>query len=315
MSRLTISIDWGGSELKGACFGAGGLVRDFRFASANLRVIDDQGLAKICQKLGEIASSLPGQSHLWLIGAAGADDHTACKRLESGLLGSDDRSEGVAIYTDYACNHAACLAGKDGLLSINGTGSVLYGIYGTASLRIGGWGYLLDEIPSGSFFGRRALEGVLRHLEGECGYEAFADSFRERFYEPDRRQIIDGLYRSDSIQQRLGSFAPVLTDAYMAGNRAASSMIIDSTSRLAVAIGHLMQKLNLNRAEASGSGGLWAGWKPFAALIKEACTRHKLEIAWHERRHELFLGPIILHAKQDFASADLMNMINSGAKQ
>ena len=310
-----MSIDWGGTELKGACFGANGMIRDFRFPSANLRVLDEEGLNRICHKLREITLNLPGQSHLWLIGAAGADDQAATGRLKNALLNADESGEGVEIYSDYACNHAACLGGGDGLLSINGTGSVLYGLSGEKSLRISGWGYLLDETPSGSYFGRRAIEGTLRHLEGEPGYEAFAQAWRRRFDEPDRRRIIDELYRSNSIQQRLGSFAPVLTDAYEAGSMTASRMILDSASRLAACIGHLMRQLNLSSTTASGSGGLWAGWAPFAGLVKDACTQHKLETAWHERKYELFYGPIILHAKHDFASADLIKMINSGVKQ
>ena len=315
MSRLTISIDWGGTELKGTCFGAGVCLRDFRFSSMNLRVIDEESLQRQCLKLSELAKSLPGNAHFWLIGAAGADDQAAAGRLRATLLHADHLAEGVEIFSDYACNHAACLGGHDGLLSINGTGSVLFGQRGRQSVRAGGWGYLLDEAPSGSFFGRCAVAGVLRHLDGEPGYEAFAAAWKSRFSEPDRRLIIDELYRSTGIQQRLGSFATVLTDAFSAGSRAAEAMINSSITQLASSLGRLMQQLDLSEASASGSGGLWAGWPPFARLVDNACRQQQLTINWLPRACELSYGPLILHAKTDFASADLLTQLHTGAKQ
>lgn len=315
MSRLTISIDWGGTELKGACFNESGLVRDFRFPSGNLRAVDAAGCNAICLKLRDMAAALPGRSHLWLIGAAGADDLQAATRLKKTLSSCDSQSEDIEIFSDYACNHAACLAGGDGILSINGTGSVLYGVNGEKKARIGGWGYLLDETPSGSLFGKRAIEGVLRHLEGESGYTAFAHAWERRFDKPDRRHIIDELYRSSGIQNRLGTFAPVLTDAFDADNKAASRMLIDSVNLLARSLTHLMQQLAMSQTETVGSGGLWAGWPPFQKLVAEACRQHKLDIIWKKRACELFMGPLILHAKTDYASADLKKLLITGVKQ
>jgi len=315
VSRLTISIDWGGTELKGTCFGAGVCLRDFRFSSTNLRVIDEANLQRLCLKLTELAQSLRGDTHLWLIGAAGADDQAAAGLLRTTLLHADRLAEGVEIFSDYACNHAACLGGRDGLLSINGTGSVLFGLRGKQSVRSGGWGYLLDEAPSGSYFGRCAVAGVLRHIDGESGYEAFASAWKSRFSELDRRLIIDELYRSQGMQQRLGSFAPVLTDAFSNGSRAAETMINTSITQLVSSLQRLMQQLELTEASASGSGGLWAGWPPFAGLVANACRQQQLAIDWLPRACELSFGPLILHAKTDFASADLLNQLHTGAKQ
>ncbi len=315
MSRLTFSVDWGGTELKGACCGAAGLLRDFRFPSVNLRVIDADRLSHICHTLSATAGALAGESHLWLIGAAGADDLAAAERLRKALMTADGTAEGVEIYSDYACNHAACLGGSDGILSINGTGSVLYATNEAKSLRNGGWGYLLDSAPSGSYFGRCATEGVLRHLEGEPGYEAFATSWQARFSEPDRRRIIDELYRGGSIQQRLGICAPVLTDAFEAGNQAATAMVNDSIKKLAVSLQHLMRQMCMSRANASGSGGLWAGWAPFAGLVENACRQHDLSIKWQPRAFPLYFGPLILHAKTDYASADLLKLLQNGVNR
>ncbi len=315
MSRLTLSIDWGGTELKGAGCGATGLLRDFRFPSVNLRVIDADGLNHICRTLSDTAGTLGGESHLWLIGAAGADDMAAADRLKKALMATDSAAEGVEIYSDYACNHAACLSGGDGLLSINGTGSVLYATNGAKSLRTGGWGYLLDTVPSGGYFGRCAIEGVLRHLEGEPGYEAFAVAWQSRFSEPDRRRIIDELYRGSSIQQRLGNCAPILTDAFEAGNRAAAAMVHNSIEKLAASLKHLMKQLAMPRADASGSGGLWAGWAPFADLVDNACRQQNLSINWKPRSLPLFLGPLILHAKNDYASADMLKLLQNGVNR
>lgn len=311
MSRNYICIDWGGSELKGVCLTDQGFSRDFKYQSVNLRVADEQTLLEIALKLKNLADSLPGGTTLWLIGAAGADDAAASQRLKQLLASLDQQAEAIEIYSDYACNHAACLAGRDGILSINGTGSVLYGTADQEKLRTGGWGYLLDETPSGAYFGRRAIEGILRHLDGESGYENFYQACRNRFGEADRRRIIDELYRSSGIQARLGSYAPVLTASYDSGNPHAVKMIDDSVARLAAAIANQFRLLKITTAQACGSGGLWANWPTFSGLVSRACAARHLDICWHRREFELFYGPLILFARTDAGAADLIKTLKS----
>jgi N-acetylglucosamine kinase-like BadF-type ATPase len=299
--------------LSGACIDVSGLVRDFRFTAANLRAIDQEELRQICLQLSQIARSINSSSHIWLVGAAGANDMAAVERLKAMLRLTDKFCEEIEVYPDYICNHAACLGGKDGILSINGTGSVLFGVHQTISAKMGGWGYLIDETPSAAYFGRRAVESILRYLDGEPGFEAFVSAWQKRFEPPDRSRIIDELYRSPGIQKRLGQYAPVLTDAFAAGSLPAATIIIDSALKLVETISRLMQKLQAGTASACGSGGLWYNWAPFADIVEKACRQQKLALTWQPRQYELAIGPLLMHAKEDFASADLIKHLQHGA--
>lgn len=313
MSGLTISIDWGGTALTGACVNHAGLVHDFKLAAANIRTIDNEELKQICLRLSQIAETVASSGHRWLIGAAGGNDRAAASRLREMLQFTDKFYEELEVYPDYLCNHAACLGGTDGILSINGTGSVLFGVNGVVSARMGGWGYLLDETPSAAYFGRRAVEGVLRHLDGESGFEDFAISWGNHFDKPDRNRIIDELYRNPGIQKRLGRYAPVLTEAFASGNQPATTIILESTQKLVSSAQKLLQKLQIEKTTACGSGGLWQSWAPFADIVKEACRQCDLPLTWQPPQYELALGPLLVHAKKDFISADLTKLLQTGA--
>ncbi len=92
-------------------------------------------------------------------------------------------------------------------------------------------------------------------------------------------------------------------------------MLLDSVNLLARSLAHLMQQLAMSQAEAVGSGGLWAGWAPFRELVTGACRHHTVDITWKQRACDLFMGPLILHAKTDYASADLKKLLITGVKQ
>lgn len=291
-----VCLDWGGSDITGFCTGNNLMQKSFKIAGGNLRILKTEQLDEICLQLIRQLEAVTLKSTVWLIGAAGADDTEASKRLMNSLRLVAPESE-ICIFSDYVCNHAACLDGQDGILSVNGTGSILYAVSGDNRQRASGWGYLFDELPSGAYFGRKALEGVLRYIEGDSAYSCFAESYRERHGKPDRTGIIDNIYRNTSIQRQLGSYAPVLTDAFSAGCRMAERIIGRSVASLAETAGRLIDC----RDEAvafCGSGGLWKHWPALIRLVENEFNRQKLNFTFTLPRRPLQLGPMIHLARQ-----------------
>lgn len=311
MNHHYICIDWGGSELKGTCLSAAGCCKEFSFSAGNLRLLNEERLREICERLcGEISES-GATSVIWLIGAAGADDNAAAGRLMKMLEACCKTTTAVHIFSDYACNHAACLAGEDGILSINGTGSVLYAVHADKKIRTGGWGFLLDETPSGAYFGRCALQGVLRHIEGESDYQDYYQAFCSRFGEPSRQRIIDELYRSPSLQRQLGSYATILTTAFAQNNARARQavnysiqLLVESCVRLAAAVG-------AGQLQFCGSGGLWANWPEFYTLTGEEMQRQNASFSITRPALSLHYGPLINFARTDVAAKKLVEKLKS----
>jgi N-acetylglucosamine kinase-like BadF-type ATPase len=302
-----LSIDWGGSELKGAIISNRGVVSQFSLPAINLRQIDQSSLSSVCEKLaGMIDKANTG----WLIGAAGADDHEAVQRLESTIKSIAGSQTEVHIYSDYVCNHAACLGGKDGILSINGTGSVLYAVFAEKKARAAGWGYILDELPSGGYFGRKAIEGVLHGIEGNNDCADFVACYEAKFGLANRASIIDSIYRSQSIQRQLGVFAPLLTDAFARNNRTAQQVVQKSVLALAQAVRRLIPD-NINSSiRFCGSGGLWINWPQLQSLFSSEARQMGLDLILEKPYYDLRFGPLLHYIRENPQTGDYLHFIS-----
>jgi len=291
VTKPYVSVDWGGSELKGIFTGNN---CEFKLSAGNIRLLSEQQLLQICQKIVEIAN-IAGKTATWLIGAAGADDRAAADRLELAVKAAHSASKNVVIKSDYECNHAACLDGKDGILSINGTGSVIFARFGTNSIKLGGWGYILDELPSGAWFGRKALEGVLRCLEGSADYRAYLAVFEQHFGKAEKRAIIDELYQAPSMQKKLGEYAPVLTEALANGCQAAQQTIENSIVQLVNTCRQAAEKTGMtDTITLCGSGGLWEKWQNLSDYVEKEALQRGLKLQLIKPAQPLHLGPLML---------------------
>lgn len=294
-----LSIDWGGSELKGIYTGN---QREFSLNAGNLRLLDRERLLQVCQEIVSI-SEISSEKACWLIGAAGADDPLAQKRLAEAVRQAHTSCLQIVIKSDYECNHASCFAGKDGILSINGTGSVIFARSKKCGIRLGGWGYVLDELPSGAWFGRKALEGVLRNFEGFSESSICREIFERRHGKADRQILIDSLYRATSIQKKLGEYSPVLTEAYVAGCPFAIKAINAAVSQICVFLREAATQTGMSGTiKLCGSGGLWQKWPEMAVLIKKEADQSGISLNMVKPSFPLCLGPLILQGLSDTAA-------------
>lgn len=73
----------------------------------------------------------------------------------------------VKGFNDSLLAHAAILKGKDGIVTISGTGSVSYGLYKGKNYTTGGWGHILGDEGSGYYIGLEAFKRMT--LEEDLG--------------------------------------------------------------------------------------------------------------------------------------------------
>lgn len=298
MSKIAC-LDWGGTKISAICIVEGKLVAEKEIPAANIRTVSDIALERICNELKQ----LTGEScaHLtWVIGAAGAGDCRAAARIEKKLQEISGSGSKYLIFPDYICNHAAAFAAGPGILSINGTGSLIFAEKNEKSVMVGGWGYLLDEAPSGAFFGRQTLKSVLEFLEGNHDCEGIADEFSRQHFPPERSRILDQLYRADNLQHQLGRFARVLTSCY--DNHDPQAMAIVSAS-VAILIRQLKQAASLGHEAPdlaiSGWGGLWQNWSAFHNIVEIAIKKADLQQKFQQPIYKPVFGPLLYQAKFD----------------
>ena len=307
-----ISIDWGGTHLNGVILNSDGIVKEFELPSCNLKLVSEKNLSVICSNILKELNTSQKKLTL-LIGAAGVSNDSTANKLKNTFTNLSDSIERVEVYPDYLCNHAVFLNGEDGILSINGTGSILFGIKGKKQIRLGGWGYVFDETPSGAFFGKKYLECVLMSLEGSKNHQYYSEDFKTNYDSIEREELLNQIYSAPSIQNYLGNYSKDLIRAYENGEPNAKEIIDLSIAKLSQSIFSMVSFLGLENPNFCGSGGLWKNWKDFKNLLNVSCEKLGVQLIWKKIKNPLSFGPIIFYSHNDEKALKILNKCSKDA--
>ena len=297
MTNNYLSIDWGGTHLKGAIIANRKVIKEFELSAGNIKLLKNEDLINICSNiLSQIEPTKLTETKL-LIGAAGISDEKTAKRLKEAFFKITNYNQEIEVYPDFLCNHAASLNGKDGILSINGTGSIIFGVKGEKNIRLGGWGYIFDETPSGAFFGKKYLEAVLFGLEGNTSLSYYVDDYKSNYDFQGREDILNQIYFATSVQNYLGNYAKNLTTAYEKKEPYATEIINNSIVALCSQIKKMSDLLGLEQVNFCGVGGLWEKWKIFKELVESFCAPKGIKLIFCNNSQALYLGPFLYYSR------------------
>jgi N-acetylglucosamine kinase-like BadF-type ATPase len=185
----------------------------------------------------------------------------------------------VRLVHDSAIALAGALGGKDGIVTIAGTGSVAFGTDAAGgSARAGGWGYLLGDEGSAFTIARRALAHAMleydRGVASELERRALA-----HFAVPSLRALQHALAHGEIERPALAGFAPAVLQAAEAGDSGARSVRAEAV----IALAELVRIVDSRLAPAplrrvSHAGGLFADawlldhWRRQVALFVPHAT-------------------------------------------
>jgi N-acetylglucosamine kinase-like BadF-type ATPase len=97
-------------------------------------------------------------------GIAGAREDKDRIRLKN-IFSKNLRVKNIRITTDAMTALFGAFKGKEGIILISGTGSVLYGYSEREIIRVGGWGRIMGDEGSGYWIGKRALNLVTKEFD------------------------------------------------------------------------------------------------------------------------------------------------------
>lgn len=135
-----------------------------------------------------------------LVGIAGLESTQAPdKYLEEVKANVAAICTNISFISDAQLALLNGLKGRDGFLTIAGTGSIVYGKQKRKYLRAGGWGYLLDDIGSGYKITQEATTKFLQYYDSgkKCLYQ---DVIFEYFQVQSVRELISKYYLIDRSQ-------------------------------------------------------------------------------------------------------------------
>lgn len=147
-----IAFDKDGNELVRATSGFGNILIDFEEALVHImEAIDHCQISVVKEHCVCICLGLAG------ISGANINELTLRLKKKYGIQ--------IEVFNDAMIAHAAALEGKDGILTIGGTGAICLGRKGEVHEYSGGWGHILGDEGSGYWIALQALKRMVNRLD------------------------------------------------------------------------------------------------------------------------------------------------------
>ena len=165
---------------------------------------------------------------------------------------------------------AGGLSGRPGIAVIAGTGSFCLGRDAEGNMaQCGGWGWLLDDVGSGSYLGREALRAVLHSIDGRAASTSLTPRILAHAGLSAPMRIPAWLHTSQSYVKSLSSLAPIVIGEAAAGDAAAIHVLQLGARGLAELAKHVASRLRWrNSPELVIVGGVGRSGKPYQTMIE-----------------------------------------------
>jgi N-acetylglucosamine kinase-like BadF-type ATPase len=154
------------------------------------------------------------------------------------------RIETLVTTTDAVIALAGATAGEPGIITIAGTGSIVFGRNGAGrSMRAGGWGYVFGDEGSGFDVSRQALRAALRHEEGWGPPTALSAMLLEATGSRSANEVLHRFYTDEWPRSRVATLAPRVDACAAEGDTVARDILLAAGQQLAALAGTVRQTL------------------------------------------------------------------------
>jgi N-acetylglucosamine kinase-like BadF-type ATPase len=242
-----LGIDAGGSKtIALLADGDGRVIGEGRAGGANLQTEGELQVEKVLHSVIEQAAEghLPRPEAVCL-GIAGVDRDSDARVIREIMRRLGFRAN-TLIVNDALIALVAGAGASPGVVVISGTGSIAYGVsHRGLAARAGGWGPTLGDEGSGYWIGRRALEAVVRDVDGRGPQTHLTERVLEFFGLPRPELLVSEIYHQPQGRRAIASLAPVVDQARSDGDLVAAEIMIDAADELAKAASSVIFRLEM----------------------------------------------------------------------
>lgn len=242
-----LGIDAGGTKTVALLAdGSGRVVGEGRAGGANLQTEGELQVEKI---LHDVIEQAIGPQRLTpdavCLGMAGVDRESD-GRVIRGIMHRLGFRQNALIVNDALIALVAGAGASPGVVVISGTGSIAFGVshHGVAA-RAGGWGPTLGDEGSGYWIGRRALEAVVRDVDGRGSHTALTQRVLAHFSLSRPELLVSEVYHQPHGRRAIASLAPVVDHARIDGDLVAAEIMIDAAEELTSAAASVIARLEM----------------------------------------------------------------------
>lgn len=240
-----------------------------------LNMNDDEVNNVLASGIKATCSNIPFSQVAAFFGIAGAASLSVENRLVPLL-----NHFGFAKYSygaDAKNIISAGLYGRDGIITILGTGSVVFCSVGNTVKRYGGYGHLLGDYCSGYEFGRAALNAILSETDGTGSATMLTELYQKNNNKTSIFDMLPTFYQQS--KSYIASFSPLVFEAYQKGDEVAKAIVVDNVSKLSEQITAALQNFDAQAVVPLViSGGLTSCADILIPLIREHITHKNVVI-------------------------------------
>jgi N-acetylglucosamine kinase-like BadF-type ATPase len=246
-----IGLDGGGTKTTAVlCSPDGAILAEAQGGPSNFQVIGvEKAASTILDLVANCSHSIgckPEEIGSIVAGLTGAGRPLDQERMVEGL-NRLARERGLvlrdmAVESDARIALEGAFGGRPGIITIAGTGSIVFGKDEKGTVhRAGGWGRLIGDEGSGYAIGAAAFREVARMMDGRGKKTKLARLFASTVDLGTQEAIINALYRQ---QFDIASVAPLVLKAAEAGDAVARRILENACNDLVEVIGACLAKMN-----------------------------------------------------------------------
>lgn len=216
-----------------------------------------------------LSGGLQGCRHL-VIGTAGVSNDDAARLITftarcCGYLGP------LTLLGDQEIALAGAIQGPGAVL-VAGTGAICCGRDAQGhTIRVGGYGHLIDDGGSGYAIGRDILSAVVRAADGREPPTLLTDAVYEALQVNDTQGVITWLYGNHTGKKEVAALSPLLLPALERGDPAAERIARNAALDLAELALTAWRRLMLTEGELAVTGSILQRCPAVRAQVEQIC--------------------------------------------
>ncbi|SHK71049.1 BadF-type ATPase [Clostridium cavendishii DSM 21758] len=251
--KYILGVDGGGTKTEAIAYDLkGNIISKGVSKFGNLLVNNEKALENIREAIDNCTKELNIKEciHIYL-GIAGVSAGDNKQKVMKYIIESFHCE--TTVVNDAELALSALLKGKDGFLTISGTGSICIGKYNNEKVRVGGWGHILGDEGSGYYIALEALKKII--FEKDMGYTKsnFTKMILDNLEVSDEFDIINFVYNSD--KGKISAIVPVIVELSKNNDSTAIDILKQSGRELGIMTARAINRMKINETVNIGISG------------------------------------------------------------